>query len=472
MSDETGAQKPETVLDNSSVEEAALDEKKTPKRTPKRRSFIERAQRESEELVRTMGGSLELEGGRRTRSSTRGTPTRATEAVTPPPSKKARTSPTTATKSGGAGKGRSARKLDVGSDELDQEPEKANAEVVESAVKAKATPKKDKKEVKKDEKPVKATPKKAVPATKTEPEKEEKPADAKETDAKTIESEDQPDGGAAKLPAVPEKQQNHAAEEDKPSKDEPEVKEKTPEEVPKAEDPPKSNDDPENGTSTDTPAPAAAADPAPAAMEVDEEKPEAAAASDNQTEAKSAPATTSEPEPKKQSEPAREPSPEPMEVDSSSKSSTETVRFTPAAEKVASSAEATKSSNNVVDEIATEVKEDVPAEPKEGKKAESSDEPKSTEEPKPAESAEEPKEAVRTTGEKVTPTAEVPAPATNDVSKPTPVVAVDAVVSETPIKEVQPISAVNKSELNVNGEPKIVNNSVDGGEHATPKVWN
>ncbi|XP_033245795.1 proteoglycan 4-like isoform X1 [Drosophila miranda] len=456
---------------------------KAQKRTPKRRSFIERAQRESEELVRTMGGSLELEGGRRTRSSTRGTPTRAAETVTPPPNKKARASLTTATKiggGGGAGKGRGARKLDVGSDELDREPEKTNdEEKVVLPVKAKATPKKDKKEVKREEKPVKGTPKKAVPATTTEPQKEEEPADAKETDAKTIENEDQTDGAAAKLTAVPEEQQNHAAE-DKASKDEPEVKEKTPEEVPKAEDPPKSNDDPENGASTDTPAPAAAADPAPAAMEVDEEKPSAASA-DNKTKAESAPETTSEPpattaadkaaeEPKKLSEPAREPSPEPMEVDSSSKSSTETVRFTPA-EKVVASSEETKASNSVVDEVATEVKEDVPAEPKEEKKAECSDELKSTEEPKPAESAEEPKKAEQTTGEKATTAASVPAPvpATNDVSKTEPAAAVDTtVVSETPIKQAQAISAVNKSELN--GETKIVNNSVD--VDAAPKVCN
>jgi len=64
-----------------------------------------------------------LAGGRRTRSSTRGTPTRAAETVTPPPSKKARTSPASATKAS-AGKGRGARKLDVGGDEPEQEPEK------------------------------------------------------------------------------------------------------------------------------------------------------------------------------------------------------------------------------------------------------------------------------------------------------------------------------------------------------------
>lgn len=75
-----------------------------------------------------MGGSLELEGGRRTRSSTRGTPSRAADAVTPPPSKKARTSPATA-KSGGRARG--ARKLDVGGEEVDKEPAKSKPVVEE-----------------------------------------------------------------------------------------------------------------------------------------------------------------------------------------------------------------------------------------------------------------------------------------------------------------------------------------------------
>lgn len=76
-----------------------------------------------------MGGTLELEGGRRTRSSTRGTPTRSADTVTPPPSKKARTSPAIA-KSGGRGRG--ARKLDVGGDEeVEQETTKAKPVTVE-----------------------------------------------------------------------------------------------------------------------------------------------------------------------------------------------------------------------------------------------------------------------------------------------------------------------------------------------------
>jgi len=70
-----------------------------------------------------------LEGGRRTRSSTRGTPTRAAETATPPPSKKARTSPAT-TKSGGRARG--ARKLDVGGDE-DSEPVKSKPTEKEAA---------------------------------------------------------------------------------------------------------------------------------------------------------------------------------------------------------------------------------------------------------------------------------------------------------------------------------------------------
>ncbi|TMW52709.1 hypothetical protein DOY81_002232 [Sarcophaga bullata] len=83
------------IAEGSSSTSPKVDNKKTPaKRTPtKRMSFIERAQKESEELVRTLGGSLELEGGRRTRSSTRGTPTRSATVSTPPPPKKSRNSP-------------------------------------------------------------------------------------------------------------------------------------------------------------------------------------------------------------------------------------------------------------------------------------------------------------------------------------------------------------------------------------------
>lgn len=71
-------------------------EHKTPtKRTPsKRMSIIERAQRESEELIKNMGGSLDVEGGRRTRSSARGANAPSTPS-TPPPAKKARTTTTT-----------------------------------------------------------------------------------------------------------------------------------------------------------------------------------------------------------------------------------------------------------------------------------------------------------------------------------------------------------------------------------------
>ncbi|XP_037945996.1 E3 ubiquitin-protein ligase RNF12-B isoform X2 [Teleopsis dalmanni] len=109
---------------NSSVSENLLKppeylsptmEKKTPvKRTPsKRRSFVERAQKESEELVRNMGGSLELEGGRRTRSSSRGTPTH----ITPPPIKKAKVSPATP-KTPGRGRG---RKLNVSTNSAEEE---------------------------------------------------------------------------------------------------------------------------------------------------------------------------------------------------------------------------------------------------------------------------------------------------------------------------------------------------------------
>jgi len=75
-----------------------------------------------------------MDGGRRTRSSTRGTPTRAAETVTPPPAKKARTSPAT-TKSGGRARG--ARKLDVGGEE-DAENVKAKPAEKESPEPVKA----------------------------------------------------------------------------------------------------------------------------------------------------------------------------------------------------------------------------------------------------------------------------------------------------------------------------------------------
>lgn len=59
----------------------------SPKTTPSKRKLTstERALAESEELVKSLGGSVE--GGRRTRSSTRGVP-----ATPPPPAKKARIS--------------------------------------------------------------------------------------------------------------------------------------------------------------------------------------------------------------------------------------------------------------------------------------------------------------------------------------------------------------------------------------------
>lgn len=45
-----------------------------------------------------MGGSLDVEGGRRTRSSTRGTP--QSKSITPPPAKKSRTPTTTPSRRG------------------------------------------------------------------------------------------------------------------------------------------------------------------------------------------------------------------------------------------------------------------------------------------------------------------------------------------------------------------------------------
>jgi len=59
--------------------------KKTPARTPsKRKSKLEREREESEEIIKSMGGAVE-EGGRRTRSSARGSV--ATTPVTPAPKK-------------------------------------------------------------------------------------------------------------------------------------------------------------------------------------------------------------------------------------------------------------------------------------------------------------------------------------------------------------------------------------------------
>lgn len=76
----------------SAIPEVVENKPVTPvKRTPtKRLSAVERAQRESEELVKTLGGSLDIEGGRKTRSSTRGTPSRTNAVNTPPPTKRAR----------------------------------------------------------------------------------------------------------------------------------------------------------------------------------------------------------------------------------------------------------------------------------------------------------------------------------------------------------------------------------------------
>lgn len=89
------------------------------KRTPsKRMSYIERAQKESEELIKNMGGSLE-EGGRRTRSSTRGTPTRAT-VTTPPPAKRSRASPASGASTPTRARGR-GRKLEAAEGDSAQE---------------------------------------------------------------------------------------------------------------------------------------------------------------------------------------------------------------------------------------------------------------------------------------------------------------------------------------------------------------
>lgn len=119
-----------------------VESKKTPvKRTPsKRMSFIERAQKESEELVKNMGGSLELDGGRRTRSSTRGTPTRSSAASTPPPAKKARTSPANASSTPSRGRGR-GRKIET-SEESEDAKEVAEPKAIKTPEKSKSPKKK------------------------------------------------------------------------------------------------------------------------------------------------------------------------------------------------------------------------------------------------------------------------------------------------------------------------------------------
>ncbi|XP_055922984.1 anti-sigma-I factor RsgI5 [Eupeodes corollae] len=109
----------------AAVPEAEVENKPvTPvKRTPsKRLSAVERAQRESEELVKTLGGSLDIEGGRKTRSSTRGTPSRSNVVHTPPPTKRSRA--TTGTPKRGRG-----RKLETAiEDNLKTSPEKVASE--------------------------------------------------------------------------------------------------------------------------------------------------------------------------------------------------------------------------------------------------------------------------------------------------------------------------------------------------------
>jgi Domain of unknown function (DUF4775) len=63
------------------------------KRTPsKRKSKLEREREEAEEILKNMGASVEIEGGRRTRSSARGS-----APATPPPAKKPRTATTPST---------------------------------------------------------------------------------------------------------------------------------------------------------------------------------------------------------------------------------------------------------------------------------------------------------------------------------------------------------------------------------------
>ncbi|CAD6991218.1 uncharacterized protein LOC101449255 isoform X1 [Ceratitis capitata] len=209
-----------------------VENKKTPaKRTPsKRMSFIERAQKESEELVKNMGGSLELDGGRRTRSSTRGTPTRASAVSTPPPAKKARTSPANASNTPSRGKGR-GRKIDI-SDDLD-EPK----EVTKTTQKSKTTNKKQA-DAEKSSSPLKeesepvaelsaaAEVKEAITESKEE-ENIEKPEEMPDTNADVIDASKQNEEQCA--------ESEKAVEEPIPVKNESEIQMETDEPTPEEE---------------------------------------------------------------------------------------------------------------------------------------------------------------------------------------------------------------------------------------------
>ncbi|XP_030369496.1 neurofilament medium polypeptide [Scaptodrosophila lebanonensis] len=447
MSDETSIQKPETetvpdppanIDEETALQPAAADEKKTPKRTPKRRSFIERAQRESEELVRNMGGSLELEGGRRTRSSTRGTPTRGAETVTPPPSKKARTSPAVA-KSGGRGRG--ARKLDVGGEEpVAQESEQSKAEQTEEEQESKTA----KADETKDEEPAQNEDKK------------------EETKASDESSTDQPD--AVKEPAVvAEKEQQNNIDHGKANVVDSETNE------PKAEEVAAIKESPKDAESSAEDA---------VKMDVDTEKP----VQQEQTKADSASSTTDKaaepeilkaeekkPEEKKSAAEVvkrapvstKEPTPEPMDVDASSQSTTDAVNAIPADEcppVVVAADPDSVPSLSAADKIAEAVKEDSQTDPTDSN-ATAVD---ST--PNPAAN-----NALNTA---------VANASSNDISKQAPIADVNAVAVEpaesvAAIKEPLINSEPNKNEQNDNGEPKIVNSTTeDGDNHATPQACN
>lgn len=143
-------QQEEVILEESQAPVVSEVENKpvTPvKRTPsKRLTAVERAQRESEELVKTLGGSLDIEGGRKTRSSTRGTPSKSSVVHTPPPTKRARGS--------GTPKRGRGRKLETAiEDEVKTSPEKtpSEPEAIENSTVVDATKTEDKVEDTKSE---------------------------------------------------------------------------------------------------------------------------------------------------------------------------------------------------------------------------------------------------------------------------------------------------------------------------------
>lgn len=190
------------------------------KRTPtKRLSAVERAQRESEELVKTLGGSLDIEGGRKTRSSTRGTPSRSTVVQTPPPAKRARGA---ATPKRGRG-----RKLETSiEEEIKTSPEKAPQDVEsKEEIKENSTVEVAKPEEKNDNNKSESIPSK--PDEKTSPVKEDDKPEPMEVDGINTAS-----NNVNEEPSKADESQNKTNSSSEPATDELEKSEKVTEEKP------------------------------------------------------------------------------------------------------------------------------------------------------------------------------------------------------------------------------------------------